>query len=244
MGLKAVKGRLLGPADDGPKADGAAVLTYRSGPARSKSDESVIGKQITLSDRPATIVGVLEPSVPYPQETEIIANVVTSPHHLDATMVEGRVHRMTELFGRLAPGATLDRARAELKTVHATIVSAHPEAYEAQAHFTIDAKGLRDEIISPARTILLVLLAASALVFVVACSNVANLSLARSVRREGELAVRAALGASRAALRRTLLAESLVLCVAGALLAVILARPIGGRAGAVSGALLGGALTT
>ncbi len=226
MGLQAVKGRLLGPSDDGPKADGAAVLTYRFWTSAFKSDPGVIGRKITLSDRPATIVGVLEPSVPYPQETEIIANVVTSPHHLDATMVEGRVHRMTELFGRLAPGAALDSARAELKTVHAAMVGAHPEAYQKDAHFAIDAKNLRDEIISPARTILLVLLAASGLVFVVACSNVANLILARSVRREGELAVRAALGASRAALRRTLLAESVVLCLAGALLAVALSRPM------------------
>ena len=226
MGLRAVKGRLLGSGDDGPKADGAAVLTYRFWTSAFKSDPAVIGRKITLSDRPATIVGVLEPSVPYPQETEIIANVVTSPHHLDATMVEGRVHRMTELFGRLAPGATLENARAELKTVHAVMVGAHPEAYQKDAHFSIDAKNLRDEIISPARTILLVLLAASGLVFVVACSNVANLILARSVRREGELAVRAALGASRAALRRTLLAESVVLCLAGALLAVAVARPM------------------
>src|SRR5262249_20185081 len=123
-------------------------------------------------------------------------------------------------------GATLDNARAELKGVHAAMVGAHPEAYEKSAHFTIDAKNLRDQIISPARTILLVLLAASALVFIVACSNVANLILARSVRREGELAVRAALGASRMALRRTLLAESVVLSSAGALLAVGLARPM------------------
>src|SRR6478735_1948389 len=226
MGLKPVMGRLLGPSDDGPKAAGAAVLTYRFWTSAFRSDPSVVGKTIRLSDRPATVVGVLEPSVPYPQETEIIANVVTSPHHLDATMVEGRVHRMTELFGRLAPGATLDSVRAELKAVHAAMVSRHPEAYHGQAHFSIDAKSLRDEIISPARTILLVLLAASGLVFIVACSNVANLILARSVRREGELAVRAALGATRAALWRTLLAESLILCLGGALLAVALAPPM------------------
>jgi putative ABC transport system permease protein len=85
---------------------------------------------------------------------------------------------------------------------------------------------LRDQITSPARTVLLVLLAASALIFVIACSNVANLILARSVRREGELAIRAALGAGSAALRRTLLAESLLLCGAGAILGVIIARPM------------------
>ena len=226
MGLRAHLGRLLGPKDDGRNADGAAVLTYRFWTSAFKSDPDVVGKVIKLSDRPATVVGVLEPSVPYPQETEIIANVVTSPHHLDATMVEGRVHRMTELFGKLAPGATLDTARAELRAAHGAMVSAHPESYQAQAHFSIDAKNLRDEIISPARTILLILLAASGLVFIVACSNVANLILARSVRREGELAVRAALGASAGALRRTLLAESLLLCGAGAILAVAIAQPM------------------
>ena len=226
MGLKPVMGRLLGASDDGPKADGAAVLTYRFWRSAFKSDPTIIGREVRLSDRPATIVGVLEPSVPYPQETEIIANVVTSPHHLDATMVEGRVHRMTELFGRLAAGATLDAARAELRVAHTAMVQTHPEAYEKQADFRIDAKGLQDEIISPARTILLVLLAASALVFIVACSNVANLILARSVRREGELAIRAALGAGTGALRRTLLAESVILCAAGAVLAVAIARPM------------------
>jgi len=226
MGLRPVKGRLLGPADDGPQAAGAAVLTYRFWTTGLRSDPSVIGKTIRLSDRPATIVGVLEPSVPYPTETEIIANVVTSPHHLDATMVEGRVHRMTDIFGRLAPGRTLDEARAELRAVHAAIVHEHPESYARDADFRIDAVNLRDEIIAPARTVLLVLLAASGLVFIVACSNVANLILARSVRREGGLAIRAALGATSRTLRRTLLAESLVLCGAGAALAVIIARPM------------------
>ena len=226
MGLRPVRGRLLDASDDGPRAAGAAVLTNRFWTTTLQGDSSVIGKTIRLGDRSATIVGVLEPCVPYPTETEIIANVVTSPHHLDATMVDGRVHRMTDLFGRLAPGSDLDAARAELRAVHGAIVQQHPEAYARQADFRIDAVRLRDQIISPARTILLVLLAASALVFIVACSNVANLILARSVRREGELAIRAALGASGGALRRTLLAESLLLCGAGAILAVIIARPM------------------
>src|SRR5262249_34117256 len=211
---------------DGPNAAGAGVLTYRFWTTSLKSDPAVLGKTIRLGDRSATIVGVLEPSVPYPTETEIIANVVTSPHHLDATMVDGRVHRMTELFGRLAPGADLDTVKSELRTVHSAMVKDHPESYSKQADFRIDAVRLRDQIISPARTVLLVLLASSGLVFVIACSNVANLILARSVRREGELAVRAALGASRTALRQTLLAESLVLCGAGAILAIIIARPM------------------
>ena len=106
------------------------------------------------------------------------------------------------------------------------MVNEHREDYPKKADFQIDAVRLRDQITSPARTVLLVLLAASALVFVIACSNVANLILARSVRREGELAIRAALGASAGALRRTLLAESLLLCGAGAALGVAIAWPM------------------
>ncbi len=201
MGLRPVLGRLLDATDDGPQAAGAAVLTHRFWTTALAGDPAVIGKVIRLSDRSATIIGVVEPSVPYPAQTEIIANIVTSPHHLSATMAEGRVHRMTDLFGRLAPGSDLDAARAELRAAHAAMINEHREDYPKKADFQIDAVRLRDQITSPARTVLLVLLAASALVFIIACSNVANLILARSVRREGELAIRAALGASAGALQ-------------------------------------------
>jgi putative ABC transport system permease protein len=225
MGLRPVLGRLLDARDDGPKAAGAAVLTHRFWTTSLNGDPSVIGKTIRLGQRSAKVVGVLEPSVPYPADTEIIANVVTSPHHLGATMITSRTHRMTELFGRLAPGASLEAARGELTALHAALVREHPEAQSAGGNVQLKVATLRDQIAAPARTILLVLLAAAAVVFVIACSNVANLILARSVRREGELAVRAALGAGPAALRRTLLAESLLLCGAGAVLGVVLARP-------------------
>jgi putative ABC transport system permease protein len=226
MGLRPILGRLITAQDDGPSAAGVAVLTYRFWTAALKSDPTVLGKTIRLGSRTATIIGVLEPSVPYPAETELIANVVTSPHHMSATMVTGREHRMTELFGRLAPGATLESARAELRAVHASIVTEHPETYTAKSDFRISAVRLRDQITSQASTVLWVLLAASGLVFVIACSNVANLILARSVRRESELAIRAALGASNRTLRRTLLAESLLLCVSGAALGVAGAGPM------------------
>src|SRR6266403_1342047 len=231
MGLHPVLGRLIGPQDDGPKAAGVVVLTYRFWSNALGKDPGVLGKTVRLDsglmgDRSATVIGVLEPSIPYPQDTELIANIVTSPHHLSATMVTGRVHRMTELFGRLAPGATLDAANAELRTVYASMLREHPEAYSPRGDNRIHAVLLRDQITSGAKTILWVLLAASVLVFIIACSNVANLILARSVRREGELAIRAALGASSGALRRTLLAESLLLCGAGAILGVLSARPM------------------
>ena len=225
MGLRPVLGRLLNSGDDGPAAAGAAVLTHRFW-TTLKNDPDVLGKTVRLGTRSAVIVGVLEPSVPYPAETEIIANVVTSPHHLSATMVTGREHRMTELFGRMAPGADVDSARSELRAVHSAIIREHPEAYPPKNDFRIEATRLRDQITSKARTVLLILLAASGLIFIIAVSNVANLILARSVRREAEMAVRAALGASAATLRRTLLAESLILCGTGAVLGVLIAGPM------------------
>jgi predicted permease len=225
MGLQPALGRLLNAQDDGPNAPGVAVLTQHFWSTSLNRDLHVVGRTIQLGPRTATIVGVLEPSVPYPADTEIIANVVTSPHHLGATMVTNRTHRMTELFGRLAPGTSIESARAELIAAHAAMMREHPEAYPERARVQLTATRLREQIAAPARPILLLLLVAAAVVFVIACSNVANLILARTVRREGELAVRAALGAGKGALRRTLLAESLVLCGAGAVLGVALSSP-------------------
>ena len=202
------------------------MLTHRFWTTAFQSDPSVIGKTVRLGDRSATIVGVLEPSVPYPTETEIIANVVTSPHHLDATMVDGRVHRMTDLFGRLAPGADLDAARAELRAVHGAMVQEHPEAYRATGRFSHRRGG-------PARSDHLTGENDPAGAPRGVGAGLHRRLLERresdprpSVRREGELAIRAALGASAGALRRTLLAESLLLCGAGAILAVVVARPM------------------
>ena len=231
MGLHPILGRLIGPRDDGPNAPGVVVLTYHFWSTTLHRDSSVIGKTVRLGSgalgtRTGTVIGVLEPSIPYPTETELIANIVTSPHHLSATMVTGRIHRMTELFGRLAPGATLEQARAELQAVYGRMTREHPEAYPKEALSAISTVSLRDQITSRARPILLILLAASGLVYIIAVSNVANLILARSVRRESELAVRAALGASVGALRRTLLAESVLLSCAGALLGVLSADPM------------------
>ncbi|HSK43921.1 MAG TPA: ADOP family duplicated permease [Candidatus Binatia bacterium] len=230
MGLRPVLGRLLNPSDDGPNAAGAAVLTYRFWVNSLHSDRGVIGKVVRLGgfegSRSATIVGVLEPSVPYPVETEMIANIVTSPHHLSATMVTGREHRMTEVFARLAPGADLEAARAELRTVHTSMVSAHPEVYKPGDHYQIAVTRMHDQINSRARTILWVLFAASGLLFVIACSNVANLILARAVRREPEMAIRAALGSTTSAFRRSLLAEGIVLCGSGALAGMAIAAPM------------------
>src|SRR5205085_3359776 len=141
MGLRPVLGRLLDTSDDGPNAQGAVVLTYGFWTTAFNRDPSVIGKAVRLGSfidsRTATVVGVLEPSVPYPQETEIIANIVCSSHHLSATMVTGRIHRMTEVFARLAPDTDLETARTELRAVYGAMKREHPEAYPAKSDFRI-----------------------------------------------------------------------------------------------------------
>src|SRR5258708_8328899 len=126
MCMHPILGRLMNALVYVSKAAVAAVLTYRFLATELNSDPSVIGKIVRVGPRTATVVGVLEPSVPYPVDTEIIANIVTSPHHLDATMVTGRTHRMTQLFGRLAPGVSLEAARAELTAAHAGMMREHP----------------------------------------------------------------------------------------------------------------------
>ena len=105
MGLQPIRGRLIDATDDGadkPQRDGADASLLEHD--RSTATRTCSASRSSWAIAPSTIIGVLEPSVPYPAETELIANVVTSSHHMSATMQDGRVHRMTELFGRLAPG--------------------------------------------------------------------------------------------------------------------------------------------
>src|SRR5260370_8122034 len=101
MGLRPVLVRLIGPQDDGADAPGVIVLTNRFWSTVYKKDPSVIGKTVRLSslgDRPATVIGVLEPSVPYPADPEIIGNIVISPHHLPPTPLPSRTHPITYLL--------------------------------------------------------------------------------------------------------------------------------------------------
>lgn len=223
MGLGAVAGRALNAQDDGAAAAPVMMLTQAYWRNAFGGDPAVIGRVVRINGVPATIVGVAQAAPHFPQENDVFVNMVTSPHHLDATMVHGRTHRMTEVFARIARGASVEQAQAELDGIAARVHGDYPDAYDAAAGYKITVTPLRDALTARARRTLYLLMATAALVLLTACANVANLVLTRSVRRERELTVRWALGADRARLRRLLLTETGILAAVGAGLGLVLA---------------------
>jgi putative ABC transport system permease protein len=223
MGLRPELGRVLDDGDNGAAAAPVIVLTYDYWMRAFGGDPNVVGEVVDLGGMAAEIIGVVQQAPHYPERTDVMVNMVTSPHHLSATMVHGRTHRMTEVFGRLAPGATIERAQSDIDVIAARIHQEYPEAYEAAAGYTVSVSPLADVLTRRATGTIYLLWTTAAFVLLIACASVANLVLTRSVRREREFVVRAALGASAARLRRLLLAESLVLALAGSLLGVLVA---------------------
>jgi predicted permease len=223
VGLSAVLGRSFGADDDGAAAAPVMMLTYEYWRRAFGGDRDVLGRTFRMNGRTVTVVGVLEPAPPFPGETDVFVNLVTSPHHLDATMVHGRSHRMTDVFARIAPGGSVEQAQAELDRIAAVMYRNHPENYDVAAGYAVTVTPLREALTANARRTLFLLMAAAGLVLLTSCANVANLVLTRNIRREREFAVRWALGADRGRLRKILLAETTILALVGAGLGVGLA---------------------
>ena len=223
MGLSAALGRTIGPEDDGETAPAVIVLSHAYWRNELGSDPDILGKTVEMNGRTATIVGVSEPSPPYPERTDIYVNMATSPHHLDASMNHDRVHRMTEVFARLAPDATVESVRSEVSVVSSRIHADYAEAYDAGSGFQVSVTPLKTQLTTRARPTLLLLLATAGFVLIIACANLANLTLTRVLRRGHELAIRASLGGGRNTLRRELLIESLILSLLGAGLGLVIA---------------------
>jgi predicted permease len=223
MGLSAMLGRVTNSHDDGPAAAPVSVLTHEFWMEHFGGDPKVIGKTIRINDMVSTIVGVAQREPHYPQRTDVFVNTVTSPHHLSATMKQGRTHRMTEVFGRLAPNVSVDQARAEIKGIASHVFADHPEAYEKAARYAIDVNQLRVAINERASLTLWLLMGAAGFVLLIACANVANLTLMRGVGREREMLVRAALGAGRMRLRVLLMIENLTLALIGGAIGILVA---------------------
>jgi predicted permease len=226
MGLSPVLGRLTRPSDDGPGVSPVIVLTHDYWMKRFGGDPAIIGKQLKLDNKSVTVIGVVQPAPFFPGRVNALLNMVNSEHHLSAMMVQGRTHRMTEMVARLAPGATLEQARTEVAAVSGRIQSEFKEAYDPGSHHRIAVIPFHEVLGERARLTLWLLMGAAAFVMIISAANVVNLTLMRGVRREHELVVRAALGASAARLRRLLLVENLVLTFMGAVLGTVIA--IGG----------------
>jgi putative ABC transport system permease protein len=223
MGLAPILGRVTRPSDDGPGAAPVAVLTHECWINRFGGDSGVVGKRITLDGRSVEVIGVLQPAPFFPNRVDALLNMVNSDHHMSAMMVEGRSHRMTEVVARLAPRATLAQARTEVDVVYARMRSQYKEAYDPAAHYRIAVIPLHQVLGERAQLTLWLLMGAAAFVLIISAANVANLTLMRGVRREHEIVMRAALGASVTRLRRLLLAENLILALMGAVLGIVIA---------------------
>jgi predicted permease len=223
MGLYSVAGRLTSSQDDGPGKPSVAVLSHAFWMEKFGGDPSVIGKTVRINDMASTIIGVVQRAPHYPQHTDVFVNIVTSPHHLSATMAQGRTHRMTEVFGRLAENATVEQAGAEIARISTNVYRDHTDAYEPAARYAISVSPLRAALNEKATLMLWLLMGAATFVLLIACANVANLTLMRGVGREREMLVRAALGAGSWRLRRLLLVENLTLALVGGILGVLVA---------------------
>jgi predicted permease len=223
MGLSPILGRSFDERDDGTGADPVLMLTHDYWLQRFGGNPAVVGTSVTAGGRAVQIVGVLQPAPYFPGRIDAFMNMVNSEHHLSAMMVTGRTHRMTEMIARLAPGATVEEARAEIEGVTARTHREYPEAYDAGSRFRVTLTPFHEVLGADARLTLWLLMGAAAFVLIIACANVANLTLMRGVRREHELTIRASLGAGTGRLRRLLLAENLVLAGLGGVLGLLLA---------------------
>jgi len=223
MGLAPVLGRLTLASDDGAGVPPVMVLTYDYWKRRFGGDSGIVGRQLRLSGSSVTVIGVLQPAPFFPDRIDVLLNMVISPHHVSAQMVEGRTHRMTEMVARLGPGASLQQARNEVATVYQRLQSEYKDAYDPGSHPRVAVISFKEALGERARLTLGLLMAAAAFVMIISAANVVNLTLMRGVRRAQELVVRAALGAGGRRLRRLLLVENLMLSFMGAILGGLIA---------------------
>jgi len=223
MGLSPVVGRAFGPDDDGRGAAPVMILTHEYWEKKFAGDPSIVGKTLRVGGKVVTVVGVLQAAPYFPAKIDALMNMVNSEHHLSATMITGRTHRMTEMIARLAPSATLQQTRAEVAGITDRVHRQYPESYDAGSHFQVTVTPYRDVLAQKAKLTLYLLMGAAGFVLIIACANVANLTLMRGVRREHELVIRAALGAGVARLRKLLLVENLLLALTGSALGLAIA---------------------
>ena len=226
LGVPPLHGRTFRAGDDDLGAEAVLVLSYPYWRQRFGGAPDVVGQVFEMNDRPHTVVGVLPPIPQYPRENDVYMPTSACPFRArgEARMEQDRTaFRAMTAFGRLAPGVAVDSFGAELATVAGRLQRDHPDTYPDESGYTAVTIPLADELTRDARPTLLILLATAALVLLIGCANVANLTMARMSRRERELALRSALGAGRARLLRQLLTESSLLAAAAGAFGLLVA---------------------
>jgi putative ABC transport system permease protein len=225
LGAQPLVGRMLTAADQAKGAPPVAVLTHAYWQRVFGSDPSVVGQTLDLTVKKAEIVGILKPGSHYAtqRKQDFYVNYAANDHYMGSSMQNEWPHRMTTVYARLAPGASTASAQAELRQIAATLYRDHPEAYATSRGYDIVVTPWKDELTAKVKPTLAILLVTTVFVLIIACANVANLTLTRLVQREREMGIRAALGAPAGMLRRQLLAENLILSLFGGLLGLALA---------------------
>jgi putative ABC transport system permease protein len=223
LGVKPLLGRTFVSHDDERGADAVLVLSYEYWQKSHGGDPGIIGRTFRMNDRVHTVIGVLPPIPQYPQEEDVYMPTSACPTRSSEQFCDNRTARMMNVFGRLKPGVPLDQAKADVSVIASRLREEYPDAYPANRGYQATLAPLREELTRQARPTFLVLLGTAALVLLIACANVANLTLARLMRREREMALRSALGAGSARLVRQLMTETTLLSLAGGTLGVLLA---------------------
>ena len=223
LGIKPVIGRTFVASDDAHGAEAVLVLSHTYWRTKFGADPNIVGQVFEMNDRPHRVIGVL-PNVPhYPQENDVYMPVLACPFRAAAEQQIPRNRRAfaaLNVFGRLEPGVSLEQSAGAVATVANRFTQDNPQAYRSTSGFQGTTIPVREALTSGAREMLLILLGITGLILLIACANVANLTLARMLGRDRELAMRAALGAGRGRLIRQLLTESTLLAVAGGVVGV------------------------
>jgi putative ABC transport system permease protein len=217
LGVEPVLGRNFSADEDEPGAQRVVVLSDGLWKRRFGADPNIVGSAITLGGDSYTVIGVMPAGFHPPVVTK--AELWTTIRRLLSPNC-GRGCLVLRVIARLKPGVSLESARAEMSTLAANLAEAYPQT---ETGIGVTLVGLQDQIVGSVRPMLLVLLGAVALVLLIACANVANLMLARASAREREVAIRTALGASRARIIRQLLTESVSLSIIGGFLGLLFA---------------------
>ncbi len=223
FGVQPILGRDFTPADDQPGAPAVLLLSYEYWKKHEGGDPNIAGKSYEMNDRVHTVIGVLPPVPQYPNENDVYMPTSACPFRSNPKTIANRQGRLLTLFGRLKPGVSVEHCKADLALISSRLARQYPEAYPKQMAYTSTSVSLREELTRGATPMLLVLLGAAGCVLLIACANVANLTLARMSGRERELTVRSALGAGKGRLLRQLFTESLIMALLAAGLGVLFA---------------------